>query len=55
MMDLFDNYEADVKIHELITSKEIQENDAFLTAVTRTAVTRRAHAFLAMKGRHLSD
>ena len=50
LMALYDNYEDDVQVTEVVTAEEIAENDAFLTAVVQTTVMQEAHEFLVSKG-----
>ena len=50
LMALYDNYEDNVQVPEVVTEEEEVENNAFLDAVVKTAVMQQAHAFLANKG-----
>jgi poly(U)-specific endoribonuclease len=50
LIPLFDNYEADTAVPEVVTSAEWAENDAFLDAITATKVMQTAHQFLVKKG-----
>ena len=48
---LLDNYESETGRPEVVSADEVAENQHFLDVVYDTAVMRRAHAFLASRGR----
>ena len=48
-MALYDNYQDNVEVPEVVTPEEEEENNAFLDAITQTPVVQQAHAFLANK------
>ncbi|XP_055920411.1 endoribonuclease CG2145-like [Eupeodes corollae] len=50
MLALFDNYEMDTSINEVVTSEELQEEDEFIEAVMATNVMRQTMSFLQKKG-----
>lgn len=50
LLALFDNYDENCKVTEVITAEELTENDAFLDAILATSVFQQAHAFLVEKG-----
>ena len=50
LLALFDNYDENCKVTEVITAEEQTENDAFLDAILATSVFQQAHQFLVSKG-----
>ncbi|XP_046445273.1 endoribonuclease CG2145-like [Daphnia pulex] len=50
LLALFDNYDENCKVTEVITAEEQTENDAFLDAILGTSVMQQAHQFLVSKG-----
>ena len=53
LLALFDNYDENCKVTEVITNEEQTENDVFLDAILATSVFQQAHEFLVSKGIHL--
>ena len=53
LLALFDNYDENCKVTEVITNEEQTENDVFLDAILATSVFQQAHEFLVSKGNHL--
>lgn len=52
---LLDNYEMSTGVAEGVSPEEVQENNLFLDAVLQTAVMKRAHQYLVLKGKSNSD
>lgn len=50
LVNLYNNYIADVGANEDRSPTEVAEEEAFLDAVFATNVTKMAHAFLVSKG-----
>ena len=50
LLALFDNYDENCKVTEVVTAGEQAENDAFLDAILATSVFQQAHQFLVSKG-----
>jgi poly(U)-specific endoribonuclease len=53
LLALFDNYDENCKVTEVIPAEEQTENDAFLDAILATSVFQQAHEFLVSKGINL--
>lgn len=50
MRALFDNYEMDASVNEIVTDQEIQEENDFITALLKTEVMKTLMKFLSDKG-----
>jgi hypothetical protein len=53
LLALFDNYDENCKVTEVITNEEQTESDVFLDAILATSVFQQAHEFLVSKGNQL--
>lgn len=50
MRALFDNYEMDASVNEIVTDQEIQEENDFITALLKTEVMKTLMKFFSDKG-----